>query len=71
VEAKLDRELILELERYCEYLESDRDYVIAQALSVVFRKDKGFAAWQETHPVPQARTEGPVELRGSNTRSPK
>ena len=71
VEAKLDRDLVLELERYSEYLQSDRDYVIAQALIVVFRKDKGFAEWQETHPVPPARTEEAVEPRGSNTRSPK
>ena len=53
VEAKLDRELIAELEQYCEYLESDRDYVIAQALSVAFRKDKDFADWQRTHPRPE------------------
>jgi hypothetical protein len=71
VEAKLDRDLVLELERYCEYLQSDRDYVIAQALSVVFRKDKGFAAWQETHPMPQARNEEPVEPRPLNGRSAK
>ena len=58
VEAKLDRELIVELEQYCEYLESDRDYVIAQALSVAFRKDKGFAEWQKNHPMPQAPSEG-------------
>ena len=50
VEAKLDRELLLELEQYCQYLESDRDYVIAQALELAFRKDKGFAEWCETHP---------------------
>ena len=42
VEAKLDQNLIRELEEYCQYLDSDRDYVIAQALRVVFRKDKGF-----------------------------
>jgi hypothetical protein len=53
VEAKLDRELIAQLERYCEYLESDRDYVIAQALSVAFRKDKGFGEWMKTHPLPK------------------
>ena len=52
VEAKLDRELITQLERYCEYLESDRDYVIAQALAIAFRKDKGFRAWLLKHPVP-------------------
>jgi hypothetical protein len=57
VEAKLDRELIAELEQYCEYLESDRDYVIAQALSVAFRKDKGFAEWQRNHPRPEPLSE--------------
>ena len=57
IEAKLDRELIAELERYCQYLESDRDYVIAQALSVAFRKDKGFAEWQRNHAMQQPRSE--------------
>jgi hypothetical protein len=42
VEAKLDRELIDQLEAYCAYLESDRDYVIAQALEIAFKKDKAF-----------------------------
>ena len=37
--------LIEELARYCEYLDSDRDYVITQALEIAFRKDKGFARW--------------------------
>jgi bacterioferritin (cytochrome b1) len=45
VEAKLDRDLIEQLERYCAYLESDRDYVIAKALEIAFDKDKGFAEW--------------------------
>jgi hypothetical protein len=54
VEAKLDRELITQLERYCEYLESDRDYVIAQALAIAFRKDKAFRAWLLKHPAPPA-----------------
>jgi hypothetical protein len=49
VEARLDRELIAQLEQYCSYLESDRDYVIAQALAIAFAKDKGFAAWLKQH----------------------
>jgi hypothetical protein len=57
IEAKLDRELVLELEQFCEYLESDRDYVVAQALRVVFRKDKGFLTWKQTHPTSMARHE--------------
>lgn len=47
VEAKLDRELIRTLERYCQYLDSDRDYVIGKALEIAFKKDKAFAEWLE------------------------
>ena len=54
VEAKLDRELIEQLEAYCTYLDSDRDYVIGQALEIAFRKDKGFMEqWRK-----RARTSG-------------
>ena len=48
VEAKLDVRLVETLGRYCEYLDSDRDYVIGQALEIAFRKDKGFADWLES-----------------------
>lgn len=71
IEAKLDRELVLELERFCEYLESDRDYVVAQALSVVFRKDKGFLTWKETHPTSHARHEEADRSQNSNARGSK
>jgi hypothetical protein len=55
VEAKLERELIRQLELYSEYLDSDRDYVIAQALEIAFQKDKAFAEWLKSHPVAQGR----------------
>ena len=45
LEAKLETGLIEKLERYCEYLDSDRDYVVTQALEIAFKKDKGFAEW--------------------------
>jgi hypothetical protein len=52
VEAKLEVELIQTLESYCEYLDSDRDYVIGQVLAIAFRKDKGFAEWlRSQHPA--------------------
>jgi hypothetical protein len=47
VEAKLTQELIARLELYCEYLESDRDYVIASAFEIAFKKDKAFNRWLE------------------------
>src|SRR5690349_11334499 len=51
IEAKLDANLVRMLERYCEYLDSDRDYVVGQALEIVFHKDKGFAEWIAAHPT--------------------
>ena len=53
VEAKLERDLIRQLELYCEYLESDRDYVVSQALEIAFQKDKGFAEWVKSRPGAQ------------------
>lgn len=45
IDVKLEVSLLKSLDRYCQYMESDRDYVIGTVLQVVFKKDKGFAAW--------------------------
>ena len=45
IDVKLERSLLQNLELYCQYMESDRDYVIGTVLQVVFKKDKGFAEW--------------------------
>jgi hypothetical protein len=42
---KLDREVLQNLEHYCRYLESSRDYVINQCLAFIFRKDRAFSEW--------------------------
>ena len=71
MEAKLEQGLIRELEEYCQYLDSDRDYVIAQALRFVFRKDKGFAEWRETHTTRPAGIETTDGAISQKTRSLK
>src|SRR5262245_18794528 len=43
--AKLEISLVRKLGSYCQYLESDRDYVISRVLEIAFKKDKGFAQW--------------------------
>lgn len=63
VEAKLDRELIRTLERYCQYLDSDRDYVIGKALEIAFKKDKAFADWLESQPADGKA--GPADSEGA------
>jgi bacterioferritin (cytochrome b1) len=45
---RLEHSLLQKLDRYCQYMESDRDYVISTVLQVVFKKDKGFAEWLES-----------------------
>ncbi len=45
LEVKLERSLLQKLERYCEYLDSDREYVLGCILQIVFKKDKGFREW--------------------------
>lgn len=42
---RLDREVLENLEHYCRYLESARDYIINQCLAFIFRKDKAFQLW--------------------------
>jgi hypothetical protein len=62
VEAKLDQTLVRTLEQYCQYLDSDRDYVISQALAIAFKKDEGFAAWLAA-PGPAGIAGSPLEKR--------
>ena len=42
---RLERDVIQDLEHYCRYLESARDYIINQCLAFIFRKDKAFQLW--------------------------
>jgi len=58
LEAKLETGLAWRLAKYCEYLDSDRDYVVSQALEIAFRKDKGFSDW-----LAGQKTAPPVERR--------
>ncbi len=57
VEAKLDENLVRALEQYCKYLDSDRDYVITQALLIAFKKDAGFNEW-----LASQSTSGPARV---------
>jgi hypothetical protein len=43
---KIDEPLAITMEKYAEFLQTDStDYVIAQALDFVFRKDTDFKTW--------------------------
>ena len=57
LEVKLEQSLVQKLERYCQYLDSDREYVLACVLQVLFKKDKGFAEWLASQDQAVATTE--------------
>jgi hypothetical protein len=39
--------VLADLELYCHFIDSARDWVINEALKSVFRRDKGFLEWKE------------------------
>jgi hypothetical protein len=63
----LSGSVLADLELYCQFIDSARDWVINEALKSVFRKDKTFVAWREkraTPPTPEpVRTEKPKSHR--------
>jgi hypothetical protein len=65
LEVKLEQSLLQKLEQYCQYLDSDREYVLACVLQVLFRKDKGFAEWLESqgHAATGSESIGPSSRR--------
>ena len=71
LEVKLERPLLERFERYCQYLDSDRDYVVSCLLQVVFRKDKGFAEWCAVHGAIDgtALESRPMRTEAGSTRS--
>ncbi|HZS72293.1 MAG TPA: hypothetical protein VFA13_10675 [Candidatus Acidoferrum sp.] len=57
---RIDERLAQKMEKYAEFINARTvDYVIAEALDFVFRKDGKFNAWLAQHPgVPPARANG-------------
>ena len=40
--------VLADLELYCQFIDSARDWVINEALKAIFRRDKAFLEWKET-----------------------
>src|SRR5579862_5568848 len=70
---RLDRVLHERLKRYCEFIQSPKDYVIGQALRQLFRKDREFAAWSESaaNEKPPAGKSDPSSAPSVPTASPQ
>jgi len=60
---KLDRDVLQNLEHYCRYLDSSRDYVINQCLAFIFRKDRPFSDWLASQGLAACAEQGEITGR--------
>ena len=47
---RVDKEVLADLEAYCQFLHSGRDFVVENVLSFVFKKDRDFQDWLAANP---------------------
>jgi hypothetical protein len=53
---RLSEQIALELHQYATFLGGSLDYVVAEALKLVFRKDNQFREWLKQNPIGTARS---------------
>ena len=58
----LSQTVLSDLELYCQFIDSTRDWVVNQALRKVFQRDKAFLEWKER---PAARAPQPAPAASS------
>src|SRR5258706_9713116 len=51
ITVKLFQDKLAMLDNYGRFIEDSRDYIISQALELVFKKDKEFPDWLEQQPA--------------------
>jgi hypothetical protein len=61
ISLRLRRPLHERLKLYAEFIQSPKDYVVSQALTRLFRKDKEFAIWLESR-TDAVREPTPLEI---------
>jgi hypothetical protein len=49
----LSGSVLADLELYCQFIDSARDWVINEALKAIFRRDKAFLAWKKRERRPE------------------
>lgn len=60
---RLDRALVEQLDAYCRFIESGRDFVIESLLGYGFRKDREFQRWLSNPPLGEQK---PIQTRRRN-----
>lgn len=61
LEIPVERPLIQMLDRYAEFIGSDRNHVVVSAVRVVFKRDYEFKRWLRQREGPHKATKSPRE----------
>jgi hypothetical protein len=61
ITVKLYQDRLAMLDQYGRFIEDSRDYIIDQALDLVFKKDKGFLQWLEQQSRTETGRDGPAK----------
>jgi len=61
LEVQIEQPILDTLDRYAEFIQTNREHVVASALRLVFKKDYDFKRWMrsQTSPDSQAITRSP------------
>lgn len=64
ITVKLYQDRLAMLDQYGRFIEDSRDYIIDQALDLVFKKDKDFLQWLEQSAIEQGEDQSVNTRRG-------
>jgi hypothetical protein len=65
ITVKLYQDRLAMLDQYGRFIEDSRDYIIDQALDLVFKKDKDFLHWLEQQsPIEQGEDQTAITRKG-------
>lgn len=71
LEIQIEQPLIQMLDRYAEFIGSDRNHVVVSAVRVVLKRDYEFKRWLRQQGAEQKPTKGPRESSETATKQVK
>ena len=66
---RLDKDVVADLEAYCRFLHSGRDFVVENMLTFVFKKDRDFQDWLAANPSARP-SNGAADMGATNVAAP-
>ena len=70
VQLRLGDDVLADLDRYCQFIDSARDYVVENILVFAFKKDRDFQDWLTSNPAGQGSAATPSPSSGDVAAAP-